>query len=622
MLSKYGFTVKKLIVKGIGKKDAVLTFKKGLNVVAGASDTGKSFAFECINYILGAKDTPSKPPEAEGYDTVLLEIQYNNNDEIVTLQRSLSESEKSKIYYIFSNTDNINNADFESLSSTHKSKKSLSRILLGLCNCTYENILASASKGSTQAFSFRDLTHITLLNETRVVGKNSPVYTSDSKKDFSRTAEATAFHTVIRGNDYKKFDKNEDPKITKAKLRGQVEELYSLSDTLRLEISDCIKNTQGYENEDVKSEIELSKKIIEDKKSIISSEETKYQEYKENYFKLVANLGRIKDNTKKFELLKKNYNSDIERLEFVEEAHSYTDQLINVRCPICHSETNEYSDMLSTDKSVYYEALAKEKKKLTVQLSDLEDTINDFTNDTLSISNQVEELQNKLKKSEELIENELNPVIANVLKKLEFLFNIRTYFININNNQNKITLFKARINELNEKMASKKVNENVTEIERLPNQLLNSLCDNISMLLSLWNFKNQDITFDFSKNDVIINGKEKSSFGKGARAIINTAFIIATMQFCLRRNLPHPSFVIVDSPLTTYKEKDKKQGALNEDVVDDIKQAFYKSLSKIGSECQIIIFDNVIPAESITNIEYHHFTGNDDIDRQGFIPKS
>lgn len=66
--------LKKLILTGNGKQDAVIDFNEGLNVIAGASDTGKSFAFECINFILGSSEAPSCPPEAKGYQAVFAEI--------------------------------------------------------------------------------------------------------------------------------------------------------------------------------------------------------------------------------------------------------------------------------------------------------------------------------------------------------------------------------------------------------------------------------------------------------------------------------------------------------------------------------------------------------------------
>ena len=98
-MTKVGFEIKKLLLQGVGKTDAFLDFNIGLNVVAGASDTGKSFAYECINYILGASDTPEIPNEARGYEWVLLEFFDKSASQSLTLKRSLIESPKNDIYF-------------------------------------------------------------------------------------------------------------------------------------------------------------------------------------------------------------------------------------------------------------------------------------------------------------------------------------------------------------------------------------------------------------------------------------------------------------------------------------------------------------------------------------------
>lgn len=137
-----------------------------------------------------------------------------------------------------------------------------------------------------------------------------------------------------------------------------------------------------------------------------------------------------------------------------------------------------------------------------------------------------------------------------------------------------------------------------------------------------WKFIKNDveIEFDFKKNDIRIGGKEKASFGKGARAIINTAFMISILQYTIERGLSHPSFVIIDSPLTTFKEKDKKNGELNEEVEESIKQAFFRSLSEKLLDYQIIVLDNVDLDKKLENVNYCYFTGNGEINRKGFIP--
>ena len=120
---------------------------------------------------------------------------------------------------------------------------------------------------------------------------------------------------------------------------------------------------------------------------------------------------------------------------------------------------------------------------------------------------------------------------------------------------------------------------------------------------------------------MVVCGKEKATYGKGARAIINSAFIIAIMEYCYQHGLPHPGFVILDSPLTTYKERDRQAKLKNEDVDVSIKAHFFYNLASMSKHEQIIIFDNEIPPEDLTDVTYHHFTGNQEIYRTGFIPQ-
>lgn len=108
---------------GDGKQDAVIDFHEGLNVIAGASDTGKSFAFECINFILGSSEVPSCPPEAKGYQTVFIEIKDSCQQEVFTLKRDFSKDNYKSIFICYSAYKDIRQGTFEKLSVSHKAKK-------------------------------------------------------------------------------------------------------------------------------------------------------------------------------------------------------------------------------------------------------------------------------------------------------------------------------------------------------------------------------------------------------------------------------------------------------------------------------------------------------------------
>lgn len=620
-MSKYGFEINKLVLRGIGKKDAILVFDLGLNVVAGASDTGKSFAFECINYILGASDIPDKPNEAIGYDSVLLELTEKQSQNTVTLKRSLLESEKNEIFYIYSDIAGIDGADFKTYSSDSKAKNSLSAKLLETCHCSYKYVLKKSTNGETEAFTYRKFAYLTMLNETRIVQKNSPIFISDTRRDKNSTKEVATFFTLISGVDYDKYIKTESVDIKKAQLKGAINELMRICDTLRLDITKMEEELQGYNLSNTNEKIKELETVVKEQKLAIEQLEEERNHSSDKYDALVKEKARVADNLSKFLLLKKNYQSDIDRLEFIELSHDYTGQLQTVKCPICNGTMS--NDENNVDKEIYFIAIDKEKLKLKAHLLDLQGTIEDFQNDILLIGERIEGEKHNIDHINNLFEKQ-GKLISQTLKECENYLAIRDKLSELERSNKKVFDINARISELNERIDNAKSEGSKVDIKKLTDELMIEFCKLVQDLLEEWGFLIKDgitkLGFDNKVNDVIISGKTKASFGKGARSIINAAFIISIMKYCMTRGLSHPGFVILDSPLTTYKDKDKKKNEKNEEVNKSVKDSFYMDLAKISKDCQIIIFDNEVPPSDLSGITYHHFTGNPEIERTGFIP--
>lgn len=56
--------IRKILLRGNSVQDAYVDFYKGANILAGESDTGKSYLVSCLDYILGAENSKSlkRPP--------------------------------------------------------------------------------------------------------------------------------------------------------------------------------------------------------------------------------------------------------------------------------------------------------------------------------------------------------------------------------------------------------------------------------------------------------------------------------------------------------------------------------------------------------------------------------
>lgn len=605
----------KLILAGENKKDAIINFKGGLNVIAGASDTGKSFAFECIDFALGSSSNPKTVPEMKGYRSVFLEIEDIGQEEIFTLRRNFSEDEKNEIFIYYSNYQEKDAAEVEKLSVTHNAKKSLSKKLLNCCDCTYKYVMKN-TKGDTRAFTFRSFSPLIMINELRITARHSPIYHTDSRGSTFATPARTAFKTVISGIDYKKEEKKENTEIIKAKLKGKIEQLSQIIDEIRIENNELIKDTEDINTEKSIEIIELNK-FIKEKSEEIKKYELDYKEIQTEIEIKNTELKHLLNNNNKFVLLKKNYLSDLERLEFIYDAFDLTQQLVEVECPICHSPM-KVNEMEKSDD--YYEALATEKIKIEVQLAELDETIKDLSDEIISKKQRISKLENYKEEITDNLNNNLGPIVAEKVKKVQELMDAQERINLITRNEKRINKYNTEISKWQEKIDSTG-QEKGKKIEDLPEAYTNELCKEIKFLLQGCDFigKEGKIKYNNTTEDVEVGEKEKASYGKGARAIINSTFLIGIMNYCYKRNLCHPGIVVLDSPLTTYKEKDKKDGD-DETITKGTKEKFYEMLAE-QKNGQIIIFDNEEPSSTVkTKINYLHFSGDSTVGRKGLIP--
>jgi hypothetical protein len=82
--------------------------------------------------------------------------------------------------------------------------------------------------------------------------------------------------------------------------------------------------------------------------------------------------------------------------------------------------------------------------------------------------------------------------------------------------------------------------------------------------------------------------------------------------------MPHPGFVILDSPLLAYKEP---QGDDENIAGTDLKERFYEHLLEFIGEQQLFIVENTEPPPDILKaINYETFTGNPNEGRYGLFP--
>jgi hypothetical protein len=138
----------------------------------------------------------------------------------------------------------------------------------------------------------------------------------------------------------------------------------------------------------------------------------------------------------------------------------------------------------------------------------------------------------------------------------------------------------------------------------------------VQAILAAWRFPGPPIVaFDDKTHDILIDGKNRESNGKGVRALMNAAFKLGVLAYCRRKSLPHPGIVALDSPLLTYRDPHtSKYGELSADEErikkSGVKDWFYRYLLDHAQGAQFIVIENdPAPIDLGLNTKVTVFTG-------------
>jgi len=136
--------------------------------------------------------------------------------------------------------------------------------------------------------------------------------------------------------------------------------------------------------------------------------------------------------------------------------------------------------------------------------------------------------------------------------------------------------------------------------EGLSLSALREFSSELARRLGDWGYPDaQSVRYDRSVHDIQAGDQFRAAHGKGVRAILHAAFTLSLAQYCFDREIAHPGFVVLDSPLVTYRPPD---GAGAEELDDSLPKgivtAFYKDVQR-RFDGQVIIMENIDPTEPL-----------------------
>lgn len=611
--------IRKIMLRGPGKADAFVEFNSGANVLAGESDTGKSYLLSCLNFILGS-DALDYLKEGTPYTQLLVEFK-NSQNEPLTFSRLRDDSHLT----VHRTPISAISGDGEIVTAVRKGKSKradVTSVLFPFCGIPEAKVRRNA-EGDTQRLTVRTLAPLFLIDEVSIIDKSSPV---TGKRSYDETARKRTLSFILSGKDDAGVTAAKKNDVVKASLKAKIEVLTELLLPLETRFSTPRVVALSEETDTIESAIQNISKEIGGIAIVEAGIQQKTQETTKNSLKAHSQLIGIGELLSRYRLLDELYESDLHRLDFISEGSFYLSALQDVVCPVCDQVIPSFGHSHDQDNdldSVRNSALA-EAAKIQAHRSDLVEAISDLERRKFQAGQDKERLDGELQSLQAELSNKIVPQLKTLAIRHQSLIQRRSELDIERSDRERLAALLKRRNEIQESLDS--TGEPARKWDTLPPDALRKFCEEIESILEEWSWKGKRrVEFDEKTFDIVIDGQPRQSHGKGVRAVLYAAFAIGLLRFCAANKTPHPGLVVIDSPLTAYKKKKAASVSGSDDGVDPgVEAAFWKSLAKTPSDIQVIVLENKEPPEDIAEvIHYEWFAGSGALagERAGLIPK-
>jgi len=613
MNTRLSFILQRLRVEGAGKVPAELSFSKGLNVIFGAANTGKSYAFEVLEHLLGSDRSPKVTPHSSGYSRGYLELLTSTNDRYVIERDFNHENVRLRRGTLLEPDAPL---DGETIAAGHKKGDSttLSARLLALFGFGARQILFSAKTGVKNEVSFRNVAYLAMVDEIRIQESRSPALGVQWTQG---TSEKRLWNLMLTGLDDTDLpSKSASKKEVKLSVDAKIEWISQYI----VKQEAVLKQILGDSNDLDARRLKVSA-ALQESTSTISADSARLAGLEERRKQAWTTLVEVKDrrvvvgeHLSRFSLLQNYYDTDIARLNAVIEAGASFELLSSGHCAVC-------GELPSSGTTVegFTRAASVELEKVRRLASDLKDTIGVLLAEEVELKGLESKAADERNLINAEIDSELKPRTAIAADSLRELVQTKTELDRAASIKDELAGLAQALKILE---AEKKIKvPKAAKLEKVSTRTAAAFCDVVAATLKAWKYPMAgSVAFDPDKFDVVLGDQDRGSMGKGHRAVTHAAFIVSLMRYCRLQGLPHPGFVVLDSPLNPYRGNSMGIG-LDAPVNEEVKAAFYEDLAADTTGDQFVIFENIAPPATLRDlITYAHFTGSSESGRRGFFP--
>jgi len=390
-----GLTITSLVFTGIADRPAELAFQPGLNVLYGASNTGKSFTVKTIDFMLGGTRPLADIDERKGFERAWMSLTLPTAGD-VTLMRALAGGSL-ELYpgHVSAPVAPGHNTRQLSAKHNHTNTDNISQFLLEELGLAGKQV-ATDLYGKKRSLSFRDLARYCIVDETAIQSEASP---AESGQYISPTVERSVFKLLITGQDDSAIVAVVDRKTFKTSTAAKLEVIDEMITAINDELTADFPNVEQLADQNslleeswtrAQRDVQMAQESIRARLAAKRQLALEISSNQERRAEIQINFGR-------FEQLEEVYRSDIERLEAIEEAGFLLALGGDKDCPLCGAPADAQRHVHGiADIERARDAAGAEIGKIRQQRTELRATIEQLDAEGQEIEQRLDRLDDQL----------------------------------------------------------------------------------------------------------------------------------------------------------------------------------------------------------------------------------
>ena len=387
------FYIERIIAHSNEKDDAIVTFKDGLNIIQGFSDTGKTCVVKCIAYIFGSDTVPFDP--STGYDAVTMIVVTPDGN--ISFRREVGK----KQVEVISSVQEIESDTYDVEYKKNQKRPVLNSALLRLIGIEDEHKIVSNRHFEKKRLTWKNLMRMLYIDEDTISRSESVI---EPIQYVEKTLFLSALLFIITGRDFSETDAKTKKEIKIARKKAIEEYINGKIVNAKQRREELHKQLAVLDGTSIEKKPAELLRYLEETEAAITQAMNESKELLSSIMQVEEKAAECDVLLSRYEYLESQYKADIKRLSFIVNGEvEFNKMPQNTNCPFCEGKIAQHS------RDSYVEASRAELSRIISQVKGLNETELDVQKEKATIQAELSALHMKRANVESLISEQLRP---------------------------------------------------------------------------------------------------------------------------------------------------------------------------------------------------------------------